>query len=131
MLSFRDAVPKEYEKICWTSASLLPSWANPQQVALSPAEKDRITDKLHVQKKPNVNTVLRHLETVCGCDRLLTAPNPVKMDVFRNIFRFLDSEEMTNDERERLAKIPSVLVDEGRLLVKPCQTVLNLSLIHI
>ena len=126
LLSFRDAVPKEYEKVCWTSASLLPSWANPQQLGLSPAEKDWVTNKLRVQKKPSVSTVLRHLETVCSCDRLLTAPNQVKMDVFRNIFRFLDSEEMTSEERERLAKIPSVLVDEGRLLVKPCQTVLNM-----
>ena len=126
LMSFRDAVPKEYEKVCWTSASLLPSWANPQQTPLLPAEKDLITDKLHVQKKPSVDTVLRHFENICGSNQLLLTPNEVKMDVFRNIFRFLDSTEMTSEERERLAKIPSVLVDEGRLLVKPCQTVLNM-----
>jgi len=126
LLSFRDAVPKEHEKVCWTSASLLPSWANPQQIGLSPSEKDWITNKLHVQKKPSVSTVLRHLETVCSCDKLLPAPNHVKMDILRNIFRFLDSEEMTGEDRERLAKVPSVLVDEGHLLVKPCQTVLNM-----
>ena len=125
-ISFRDAVPKEYEKVCWTSASLLPSWANPQQISLSSAEKDWITDRLHVQKKPSVDTVVRHLETVCACDHLLSAPNSVKADVFRNIFRFLDSTEITGKERERLAKIPSVLVDDGRMLVKPCQTVLNM-----
>ena len=126
LMSFKDAVPKEYEKVCWTSASLLPSWANPQQTALSPMERDRITDKLRVQKKPSVNTVLRHLETVCSCDRLLPAPNSVKVDVLRNIYRFLDGSEMTIEERERLANIPSVLVDDGRLLVKPCQAVLNM-----
>ena len=126
LMSFRDAVPVEYEKVCWTSASLLPSWANLQQIALSPAEKDWITDKLRVQKKPSVDTVLRHLETICSCDRLLPAPNSLKVDVFRNIFRFLDSIEMTDEETGRLAKIASVLVDEGRVLVKPCQTVLNM-----
>lgn len=126
LMSFKDAVPKEFEKVCWTSASLLPSWANPQQTALSPAEKDWITDKLRVQKKPTVNTVLRHVETVCACDRLLPAPDSVKMDVFRNVFRFLDSADMTDEERDRLANVPLVLVDDGRLLVKPRQTVLNM-----
>ena len=126
LMSFRDAVPKEYEMVCWTSAGLLPSWANPQQIGLSLAEKDWITDRLRVQKKPSVNTVLRHLETLCGCDRLLPATNQVKTQVFRSIYRFLDSAELADEERERLAKIPSVLVDEGRQLVKPCQTVLNM-----
>jgi len=126
LMSFRDAVPNEYERVCWTSASLLPSWANPQQTALAPAEKDWITEKLRVQKKPSVNTVLRHLETVCSCDQFLPSPNSVKVDVLRNIYRFLDGAEMTSDERDRLANIPSLLVDEGRLLVKPCQAVLNM-----
>ena len=126
LMAFRDAVPKEYEKVCWTSASLLPSWANPQQNVVLPTEKDWIMDKLRVQKKPSIDTVVRHFETVCGCDRLLSTTSSVKVDILRNIFRFLDSATMTDEERDRLASIPSVLVDEGRLLVKPCQTVLNM-----
>lgn len=126
LMSFKDAVPKEHAKVCWTSATLLPSWANPQQTGLSQADRDTLADKLHIQKTPSVGTVLRHLETVCGSDRFLLAPNSVKVDVLRSIYRFLDNVEMNDEETERLAHIPSVLVDDGRLLVKPCQAVLNM-----
>jgi len=52
----------------------------------------------------------------------------LKVDLLRAIFRFLDAAaaEMSCDERARLAGVASVLADDGHVLVRPCQIVLNM-----
>ena len=52
----------------------------------------------------------------------------LKVDLLRAIFRFLDAAaaEMSSDERARLAGMASVLADDGHVLVRPCQIVLNM-----
>ena len=82
LMAFRDAVPSRHEKLCWTTASLLPAWADPARPSSSGAaqlDEDWVTTRLGVQRQPNVATVVRHLETVCDAGRLLSAPASVKV----------------------------------------------------
>lgn len=131
-VSFRDAVSKTHEKLCWTCANLLPSWADPvNQSSLSVSQKEQIVQHLAVQKVPNVKLVLKHLETLCQNFGPSLPSTPVnrtsKMEVYRAIYKYLiEQGDALSEIKEKLEKIPCVLVDDAKACVLPRQTVLNI-----
>lgn len=131
-VSFRDAVAKTHEKLCWTCANLLPSWADPMnQSSLSASQKEQIVQRLSIQKFPNVKLVLKHLETLCQnfgpCLQPTQVSRTSKMEVYRALYKYLiEQGDGLSEIKEKLEKIPCVLVDDAKACVLPRQTVLNI-----
>ena len=71
-IAFKDTVVSEYEEIVWTKAHLLPSSADPsfRRYELNCPHRNieqylnAFLAQLHIQKKPSVELVIRHCQTV-------------------------------------------------------------------
>ena len=58
-VQFRDSVPWEHRKLVWTSAQILPLWAQPSFAS-------DLASHLGVLAEPSVETVVIHLEIICS-----------------------------------------------------------------
>ena len=124
---FKDSVPHSYERLVWTSASLLPSWATTESAKLA---------KLHVLKKPSLDQVVENVKNISRdasrrADR--EQPEPKRRllsQIMIQVFTFLTemSNCPSNDSFEScseicatiqslLSSVACILVEEGRIFV--------------
>jgi len=94
-ITFSEGVPQEHELLVWTSAYLLPDWANPlkltdRDISLGDDDdvdryKRRLADLLGVSERPAVQTVVEHVQNVvCGGLTLIGAKSSDEMHELRN-----------------------------------------------
>jgi len=156
-ITFSEGVPDQHEMLVWTSAYLLPEWANPfkltdRDVSLTAANDDdvrcqlndyrqRIAEHLGVSEHPPVNTVIDHIQNVCGVtlgrwDEAHELHSYVKTEVMSAMYKFLQSQlvdrvpEISRDEQQkvvqRLAETAFIISDIGQTFVRPRQLVVSL-----
>ena len=142
-ISFRGSVLAKHAKIAWTTAALLPQWANPKEYQyLMHAPDWKNTNhycnaamaKLGILPEPTVELVTSHCKTVSirlekESDRDLPADQmTTRMSVMTNIYRFLEAKATSSPfAKNQLRHIPCILVEEGRRLVRVDQIVIELN----
>ena len=142
-IAYSGAVPNDHDKIAWTAAYLLPSWANPRYhrhiLRCRPRNLDQYLNNLLYQlgviTKPSVDLVVSHCQTVCyhlaanesEGENVSTENLSTIMEVMRSIYFFLQKNVTTECEAKRqLQKTPCILVDQGTKLIFPRQAILEL-----
>ena len=142
-ISFRGSVVAKHAKIVWTTAPLLPQWANPREYqylmhALNWSNMDHYCyaamEKLGILAEPTVTLVTSHCQIVSTHlekenDRDLTADQmTTRMSVMMKIYRFLKAKATSSAfGKDQLRHTPCILVEEGRRLVRVHQIVIELS----
>ena len=142
-ISFRGSVLAKHAKIVWTTASLLPQWANPKEYqylmhALNRSTMDHYCNtamaKLGILPEPTVRLVTSHCQIVSihlekENDGELTADQmTTRMAVMMKIYRFLEAKATSCPfAKNQLRHIPCILVEEGRRLVRVDQIVIELN----
>ncbi|CAH1796047.1 unnamed protein product [Owenia fusiformis] len=150
---FNASVPETHENIIWTSASLLPNWANPfklhhQEVTIdyeidSPLQNmsryiDEIASKLGIHVTPSLNMVVIHCQNLCG--NLMNVDTKrgdciindfMKLDIMRHIYKFLQHGIKGDDPQsiesiEKLKDTECILVDDGQKFILPSQIVMSM-----
>ena len=128
---FKNSYSKDYEKLVWTSASLLPSWADPsKQPYLPQQDVARIQECLEMHARPPLELVVHHFRTLCShiLANLDCLPDyGVLIRLLKPIYQYL--QEHMDDSPERLQgldDLPCVLVQAPVPLTKARFTVLNL-----
>ncbi|XP_015767810.1 PREDICTED: sacsin-like isoform X1 [Acropora digitifera] len=139
-ISFKGSVLQEHEKIVWTTATLLPEWANPWNHRYQISSFESIDDYgdvilAHLQVvKPTIDLVTFHCRNVC-CQQqkeneregLSSDHISTRVSVMDEIYKFLQAEgPSTIITNERLRDIPCVLVERGKRFVKTEQVVISL-----
>ena len=130
-MSFSEGVSSLFQKVCWSSANILPSWADPVIRDLQ-GEETTICKNLGIPERPRIEVVISHIRNLCENEHM-EEPDVARtrLDVFRATYRFLEETlELSKDDSEllvkELSKLPCIVVEGGRLLVKPEQTVFNI-----
>ena len=142
-ISFRGSVVAKHAKIVWTTAPLLPQWANPREYqylmhALNWSDMDHYCyaamEKLGILAEPSVTLVTSHCQIVSTHlekenDRDLTADQmTTRMSVMMKIYRFLKAKATSSAfAKDQLRHTPCILVEEGRRLVRVHQIVIELN----
>ena len=142
-ISFRGSVVAKHAKIVWTTAPLLPQWANPREYqylmhALNWSNMDHYCyaamEKLGILAEPTVTLVTSHCQIVSTHlekenDRDLTADQmTTRMSVMMKIYRFLKAKATSSAfGKDQLRHTPCILVEEGRRLVRVHQIVIELN----
>ena len=142
-ISFRGSLVAKHAKIVWTTAPLLPQWANPREYqylmnALNWSNMDHYCyaamEKLGILAEPTVTLVTSHCQIVSTHlekenDRDLTADQmTTRMSVMMKIYRFLKAKATSSAfAKDQLRHTPCILVEEGRRLVRVHQIVIELN----
>ena len=142
-ISFRGSVVAKHAKIVWTTAPLLPQWANPREYqylmhALNWSDMDHYCyaamEKLGILAEPSVTLVTSHCQIVSTHlekenDRDLTADQmTTRMSVMMKMYRFLKAKATSSAfAKDQLRHTPCILVEEGRRLVRVHQIVIELN----
>ena len=141
--AFKGAVPSEFAEVVWTKAHLLPTWANPRiyrrELGCPPGMSidqycNVVINQLKVQKKPTLDLVVRHCQTIClllksksELERTSPEQRTTRTLVMERIYEFLQANPVTSSEtKEILTNTPCILVEQGRNLILPSQAVLQL-----
>ena len=141
-ISFNGSVLAKHAEIVWTTADILPEWANPRNYEYqisAPGWKRQIDycnamlSYLQVRAEPTVDLVTFHCQNVCiqmgkvNEEDLTSKQLLTRMSVMAKIYRFLQEKALSNTiTKERLKHIPCVLVERGRRFVKAEQVVIEL-----
>ena len=132
-IAFEGSVLAKHSKIVWTTATLLPIWANPRKNR----GEDRndcndILSHLHVAE-PTVEMVIFHCQNVClqfgkeNFNEVSSEQLTVRISVMENIYEFLQSKAISSPTAKKLLKDTScVMVEQGRRFVKPEQVVIEI-----
>ena len=149
-ITFREGMLERFESLVWTSAHLLPEWANPYRFCesdmgttydgMTAAEYWRaVASMLNIVEKPPVRVVIEHVLNLCSQGQKSSSESHsddvktfMRADVMKKIYRYLQSETADADDRTRqllvdkLSGTACVVYDLGRSYLKPSQIVLNL-----
>ena len=140
--AFSGSVIAEHTKIVWSTAALLPDWADPENYQYSmnvPVSLSKrsycngIIAQLHILRTPTVELVASHCQNLSWSlekenDSVLTSfQKDTRKTVMRNIYRFLQAKAMPGAiAKGLLAHTPCVLVEQGGRLVYAKQVVIEL-----
>ena len=140
--AFNGSVIAEHTKKVWSTAALLPDWADPRKYQYSmevpeslneSAYCNEILDQLQVLRTPTVEIVAFHCQNLSWSfekendsdlpsDQICT-----RMSVMRNIYRFLQTNARSSDiAKGLLAHTPFVLVEQGQRVVYAKQIVIEI-----
>ena len=142
-ISFRGSVVEKHAKIVWTTASLLPQWANPREYqylthALHWSNMDHYCcaamEELGILAEPTVKLVTSHCQIVSihlekENEREDLTPDQMttRISVMMKIYRFLKAKATSSSfAKDQLRQTPCILVEEGRRLVRVDQIVIEL-----
>ncbi|KAJ7380148.1 hypothetical protein OS493_010859 [Desmophyllum pertusum] len=143
-IAFKGSVLLEHTKMVWTTAALLPDWANArkyQYQVRAPADWERsetdycnaILSRLQVLTVPTVDLVTSHCQNVSwqlatGNDSHVALRQQCKrVSVMKHIYRFLQANAVSSTvAKERLEHTPCVLVENGQRFVFAKQVVIEL-----
>ena len=142
-IPFRGSVLAKHAKLVWTTAGLLPQWANPKEYQYLIHAPNRgstehycnaITAQLGILAEPTVEGVTSHCQNVSfqlekENDRDLTEEQIMRrMTIMKKIYRFLEVKATSNSfARDRLKDTPCIVVEEGRRFVRVEQVVIELN----
>ncbi|KAL9966873.1 hypothetical protein ACROYT_G025009 [Oculina patagonica] len=134
-IAFKGSLLAEHAKITWTTASLLPHWANPRK-CLFPHERARagaVLAHLEVFTEPTLDLVTFHCQNVSrklemeNDSNVTLTQKSTRMSVMRNIYRFLQEKANASPlVKDRLQHTPCLLVEEGGRFVYAKQVVIEL-----
>ena len=141
-IAFKGSLLQEHSKIAWTTAALLPQWANPREYQCqmrAPGWRstgdycNAILASLEVLVEPTVDLVTFHCQNVsfqsAKENDLVHSPDQrlTRTSVMSNIYEFLQARAVSSTvAKDRLLHTPCVLVEEGERFVFPKQVVLEL-----
>ena len=140
-IAFEDFVVSEHAEIVWTTAHLLPRWADPRFVFKVKAPWNLTRDafcknilaRLKVVSEPALDLVTSHCQNICN--HLVTENGSEvseeqclrRKSVMKSIYKFLQEKATTNDDLKHvLQSSPCILVEQGTRFVEPKQVVLEL-----
>ena len=140
-ISFKDSVVSDHAEIVWTTAHLLPRWADPRFVLEVKAPwnlprdafGNNTLDCLKVLSEPPLALVTSHCLNISN--RLATENGSEvseeqclrRKSVMKSIYKFLQEKATTNhDVKEVLHSSPCILVERGTRFAEPKQVVLEL-----
>ena len=132
-IAFSGAVVNNHEKIVWTEAHLLPSWADPRNYSYYFRDQDLndLLAQLQVLTMPSVDLVVSHCQTICyhlgsgNSDR--DRQSSTIRGVMQSIYSFLQENAMQHSKaRMLLQRTRCVLVDRGTRFIFPRQAVLEM-----
>ena len=133
-IAFKNAVAYEKKKLVWTTAHLLPPWANPQSYIHN---CNSIIQHLKITEQPCLQQVMRHCRILCN---KLVRENDMseefeekrfqdKTSVMSKLYKFFQSNICCNDEsvqvKRALQHTPCILVESGKRFVYPNQVVIE------
>ena len=141
-VSFKGSVLEDYTEIVWTTAALLPHWANPwyyhYQMAASGWNSVReycnaILAHLQVFTEPTVNLVTFNCQNVClklekeyNSD-VLPDERCTRMSVVRGTYTFLQAKALSNTvAEEQHEHTPCILVEQGGRFIYSKQVFIEL-----
>jgi len=142
-ITFHEGMLERYESMVWTSAHLLPEWANPYRFCedtgthsgLSASEYWReVASRLRIPDKPPLSVVVQHIVNLCSGEKSHSdeVKTFMRADVMKKAYRYLQSETVDADDEtqqmlvNRLSDAACVVFDLGRTFLKPSQIVVNL-----
>ncbi|KAL9966872.1 hypothetical protein ACROYT_G025008 [Oculina patagonica] len=140
-IAFKDSVLEENTKIAWTTASLLPYWADPKKYLYqisAPGWRsveycNAILAHLQVRIEPTVDLVTFHCQNISFQLEKENDVEPtvdqrlIRTSVMSEIYSFLQAKAVSSTvAKERLRHTPCVLVEQGGRSVYPKQVVLEL-----
>ena len=128
---FKNSYSMDYEKLVWTSPSLLPSWADPsKQHYLKAQDVTHIQKCLGMHAQPPLELVVQHLRTLCRhiMANLECLPDfDVLIHLFKPVYLYLQEHMADNSGLlQGLDDLPCVLVQGRMPFIKAHFTVLNL-----
>lgn len=155
-ITFAEGIPEDHEVLVWTSAHLLPDWANPYKLTehavtigypkdhpfhTLEAYRREIGKVLHVPESPPLDFVVDHVQNICSVvigksEEAQELRGYMKMDVMTRVYKYLQSRltdgssGLTRDELQkmvhRLSETPCIVSDLGQTFVRPKQVVISL-----
>ena len=148
-ITFHEGMLERYEPLVWTSAYLLPEWANPYRFCDSdvgsydgmPAAEywREVASRLRIPDKPPVSVVIDHVLNLCGQGRKGSPAGHseevktyMRADIMKKTYRYLHCETANADDEtrqqlvDRLSGTACVVFDLGRSFLKPSQIAVNL-----
>jgi len=140
-IAFEGSVVSDHAEIVWTTAHLLPRWADPRFVLEVKAPRNltredfcnNILTCLKVVSEPSLDLVTSHCRNVSN--HLVTENGSEvseqqclrRKSVMKSIYKFLQEKATANhDVKEVLHSSPCILVERGTRFVEPKQVVLEL-----
>ena len=135
-IAFEGSVLAKHTKIVWTTATLLPIWANPRKYRGEDSEDNNycndILSHLNVAE-PTVELVTFHCQNVCfqfgkeNFNEVSSEQLSVRTSVMETIYEFLQAKATSPPTARKLLKDTScIVVEQGRRFVKPGQVVIEL-----
>ncbi|KAK3578919.1 hypothetical protein CHS0354_035544 [Potamilus streckersoni] len=130
LICFSKSIPASFEKLCWTSMSLLPTWAYKE------SEKWRVlSSRLGVESKPPIERVILHCQIICDTQKKVlfgktpeTFSTEFLKDVLESIYSYLLQHKNEDpDMKEKLKHTPLVLIPDSRILLPVRNIVIELS----
>uniref|UniRef100_T1J4U3 Uncharacterized protein n=1 Tax=Strigamia maritima TaxID=126957 RepID=T1J4U3_STRMM len=133
LICYRNSVACDWQNICWSVASLLPSWSTEESSRLNPVN-------LKWKLEPDFEDVVLHMENVCNTlqkkklmehaetDENINCSNQVKCqrNVLEHMLKYLQENTVkTQLYIARIKNIPCILVDNGRKMVCPKSVVIE------
>ena len=140
-ISFKDAVLSDHAETVWTTAHLLPHWADPRnrsemRVPFHLTREAFISSffsQLNVLSKPTLQLVTTHCLKISHQvgkeigNKVSEEQGSTRRSVMKQIYTFLQEKGSTsNDVKESLENEPCILVEQGRRFVQAKQVVLEL-----
>ena len=134
-ISFKDAVLSDHAEIVWTTAHLLPHWADPRNRCEMTREAfiSSLFSQLNVLSEPTLQLVTTHCLKISHqvgkeiSNKVSEEQGSTRRSVMKKIYTFLQEKGSTsNDVKESLENEPCILVEQGRRFVQAKQVVLEL-----
>ena len=139
-IPFKGSVLPKHSETVWTTAAILPHWANPKKYQEQTLDWESssylcnaILSNLQVLTEPTVDLGTFHCQNVCfqlekENDTCLSSVQlSTRMSVMTKIYRFLQEKALSNTvTKERLKHTPCVLVEQGKRVVKAEQVAIEL-----
>lgn len=143
-IAFKSAVVSEHQEIVWSKASLLPNSADPRfhryELALGCPHRNvdqylnDLLSKLKILKKPPVDLVVSHCETICLNPERRNDKENASSEQFSAItrvmdciYKFLQENAIDNlGAKITLQTTRCILIEKGKRFILPSQAVLDL-----
>ena len=135
-ISFEGSVLSKHTNIVWTTATLLPIWANPRKYRGEDSEDGNYCNDIlsHLDvAEPTVELVTFHCQNVCfqfgkeNFNEVSSEQLSVRTSVMEKIYEFLQAKATSSPTAKKLLKDTScIMVDQGRRFIKPGQVVIEL-----
>ncbi|OPL33833.1 hypothetical protein AM593_07708, partial [Mytilus galloprovincialis] len=127
LICFQNAVPVDYSDICWTTCSILPYFANPQNLHFKSRKiQNEMLQQLQVQKEPSLDNVIHHTQNVCDSLKLLANQDGINdrhviwiEQVLIHVYAWLLKYKDSNSEKLKtsLAQKPIIFLPKSKLFV--------------